>query len=73
MNGKQHGRGIFVNSKGVERLSEWAEGKRIRWLKKKEGVSPKPSPKAGFSPFSERKSDDKSPEKHETEEDAQAH
>jgi len=32
VNGKQHGRGIYVANNGVEREGEWIEGKRTKWL-----------------------------------------
>jgi hypothetical protein len=32
MNGKQHGKGMYVTSQGVEKYGEWKEGKRYRWI-----------------------------------------
>lgn len=31
-NGKQNGRGFYQNSKGVVRLAEWKDGKKIKWI-----------------------------------------
>ena len=30
-NGKQHGKGIFINDKGETRSGLWEDGKRIEW------------------------------------------
>ena len=31
-NGKQHGEGIYLTSKGEKKRGEWNEGKRVRWI-----------------------------------------
>ena len=33
--GKQHGKGLYTNVKGVSREGEWENGKRIKWLDNK--------------------------------------
>jgi hypothetical protein len=30
-NGKQHGKGTFINENGEERSGVWKEGKRVEW------------------------------------------
>jgi len=30
-NGRQHGKGVYIGSQGVEKEGEWSEGKRIKW------------------------------------------
>jgi hypothetical protein len=30
--GKQHGRGKFITKDGIERIGEWENGKKIRWI-----------------------------------------
>ena len=30
--GKQHGEGLYTNSRGVERKGVWEYGTRIKWL-----------------------------------------
>jgi hypothetical protein len=30
--GKQHGRGKFISKDNVERIGEWENGKKIRWI-----------------------------------------
>jgi hypothetical protein len=31
-NGKQHGEGTYLTSKGETKRGEWKEGKRVRWI-----------------------------------------
>jgi len=31
-NGKQHGKGMYINAKGEEKQGEWQDGKRLKWL-----------------------------------------
>ena len=30
--GKQHGIGLYINAKGIERKAEWKEGKKVKWI-----------------------------------------
>ena len=32
--GKQHGIGTYINSKGKKRQGQWEKGKRIAWIKR---------------------------------------
>jgi hypothetical protein len=34
MNGKQHGKGVYITANGQEKEGEWKEGKRVRWITK---------------------------------------
>ncbi|KAL4508042.1 hypothetical protein ABPG72_021415 [Tetrahymena utriculariae] len=35
-NGRQHGKGIYIGSQGIEKEGEWCDGKRVKWIKKNE-------------------------------------
>jgi len=37
VNGKQHGKGIYITVDGKRREGEWVEGKRIKWTGAGEG------------------------------------
>ena len=45
-NGKQHGIGAYTTAKGIKKVAEWAEGKRIKWLDAPEnpGLEPTADP-----------------------------
>jgi len=32
MNGKQHGKGVYITPNGHRKEGEWKEGKRVRWF-----------------------------------------
>lgn len=32
VNGKQHGRGMYIHPNGEKKEGEWKEGKRIHWI-----------------------------------------
>ena len=32
LNGKQHGKGMYISPNGQKREGEWKDGKRVRWI-----------------------------------------
>ena len=52
MNGKQHGKGVSINTKGERKEGEWVEGKKVNAspkessTNKKGGAKPSPGAKA---------------------------
>jgi hypothetical protein len=32
LNGKQHGKGVYITPNGQRKEGEWRDGKRVKWL-----------------------------------------